>query len=132
MCFHLPTITIISEPLFFFGVEEGDLALFCVADVASSCVTSVEEEQGMGDKCTFIGKLVEKKKAGKGILIYEDGAKFDGTFVNDESEGKGAYFLQNGSKFEGEFKNGKMNGPGTFTLPDGTRFEGYSIIPQCI
>ena len=50
--------------------------------------------------------------------------KYEGEWVHGKPSGKGIYIWENGARHEGEFKNGKVNGRGVYTTPEGVRYEG--------
>ena len=42
---------------------------------------------------------------GKGIILFNNGGKYEGDLKNDQKEGKGIYYYNNGDRYEGEWKN---------------------------
>ena len=62
-------------------------------------------------RCVYQGYWsLDKKKYGYGILINNDGSKFEGMFRNGKLEGQGRYITINGDYFEGLFTQGSANG----------------------
>ena len=63
---------------------------------------------------------------GKGILLLNNGAKYDGNFINGKFEGRGVYEDEtNNVQITGKFSNGELNGNGTIQFFDGTRYMGF-------
>jgi hypothetical protein len=63
------------------------------------------------------------KKHGFGVLVKEDGSKYEGGWENDEQSGYGRYFDIKGNYFVGYWKNGKANGDGLLCI-DRSKFDG--------
>lgn len=55
-------------------------------------------------------------KNGSGILITEQGDRYEGLFRNFKLEGEGRWKSRHGDFYKGSFKNGKVNGKGKLTL----------------
>jgi len=64
---------------------------------------------------------------GKGLLIWDDGKKYEGYFVNDKREGRGTFTWPDGRKYIGEWQAGKYHGKGIFVNINGHSKEGYWI-----
>lgn len=64
------------------------------------------------------------KKQGYGMLIKQDGSKYEGFWNNDKIDGKGRYIDCKGNYYEGEWKDGKANGQGTLCVENGSKYEG--------
>ena len=72
----------------------------------------------------YEGPLINGKKEGKGIYIYQNGCKYEGYFRNDKKEGSGIFYYANGDRYKGNFLDGNYQGNGTFYFNNGDRYEG--------
>lgn len=70
----------------------------------------------MSDLILFFRRTVRGKKCkdGLGVLIWQDGSKYQGQFKADKMEGNGRMTQANGSMYQGQWANGMANGSGTF------------------
>ncbi len=59
---------------------------------------------------------------GKGDAKGAD--SYAGDWIQGQPSGKGVYVWENGARYEGEFTKGKVDGKGLYTSPKGTRYEG--------
>jgi hypothetical protein len=57
------------------------------------------------DESNFKGLLVEGRREGKGIQLYENGDVYEGDWKNDKREGNGKLTMKE-SYYDGEWKNG--------------------------
>ena len=81
---------------------------------------------------TYEGIMLNDKREIKGIMIYNNGAKYDGEWRNDKKNGKGIFISSHyyncknkiGMKYEGEFKDDKFDGYGITNYTNGDKFEG--------
>ena len=58
----------------------------------------------------YEGALINGKKEGKGIYIYQNGSKYEGYFKNDKKEGNGIFYYANGDRYKGNFHEGNFEG----------------------
>ena len=65
-----------------------------------------------------------KKREGRGVIVYETGRIFEGTWLADKRHGKGFELFPNGNTFHGEYLNGKPQGKGVYTWTNGEVFDG--------
>ena len=72
----------------------------------------------------YEGELLNEKRHGKGIMIYNNGRIYEGEWVNDEKSGKGFERYYTGNIYEGNYKFGKPNGKGAYTWNNGEIYEG--------
>ena len=79
---------------------------------------------GCGNKSEDVGDLKNELPDGKGIMIYEDGSKYDGEWKEGQKDGKGTFTASDGMKYVGEFKHGKNHGHGSLIFPDGEMWDG--------
>ena len=61
-------------------------------------------------------------KEGKGVLIYNNGDKYEGEWKKDKKEGEGVFIDRNG-KYEGEYKNDMKEGKGTIYYNNGNVYD---------
>lgn len=67
----------------------------------------------------------EGLKHGYGVLVRDDGSKYEGFFFNDSINGRGRYIDHQGCfYYEGTWKENKAHGKGSYFLSDGTRYTG--------
>ena len=86
----------------------------------------------MYDIGKYEGIIVDNKRELNGVMIYNNGARYEGGWKNDKKYGKGIYISSHyfncennlGFKYEGEFKNDKFEGFGIATYSNGDRYEG--------
>ena len=75
----------------------------------------------------YTGEILNGKRHGKGVQIWDDGAKYDGNWENDKSNGYGTFYHTDGDVYQGYWKNNRANGKGVYISSDGGRYEGYWI-----
>ena len=75
----------------------------------------------------YIGQVLNGKRHGKGIQIWDDGAKYEGSWENDKSNGYGTFYHIDGDVYQGYWKNNRANGKGVYISSDGGRYEGEWI-----
>ena len=81
---------------------------------------------------TYKGYILNDKREKTGVMIFDNGAKYEGQWKNDKKNGKGVftsphyYDCENfvGMKYEGEFRDDKFDGFGITTYTNGDRYEG--------
>ena len=76
---------------------------------------------------TYTGEVLNGKRHGKGIQVWDDGAKYEGNWENDKSNGYGTFYHTDGDVYQGYWKNNRANGKGVYISADGGRYEGYWI-----
>ncbi len=59
---------------------------------------------------SYVGEFVNGWPEGKGIYIWENGARLEGTFKRGRANGSGVYVSAKGVRYEGEFVDGKLEG----------------------
>ena len=64
------------------------------------------------------------QREGKGILIYQDGTKFEGLFKDDQINGLGRIIFKNGDHYTGDFFDGKFHGYGIYETKNGFKYTG--------
>ena len=78
----------------------------------------------MSDGDNYEGDLVDGKRTGKGVIIWENGNKYEGDWVENKRTGKGVYTWKSGNKYEGDFIDGNFHGKGIKTWSNGDKYEG--------
>lgn len=79
----------------------------------------------------FIGALLFGQcisgdcKSGKGIFIYEDGAKYIGDFHKSLRSGEGSCYYADGSRYEGYWEDDQPNGEGVKYYANGREESGF-------
>ena len=72
----------------------------------------------------YLGQWFQKKRNGRGQLIYPDGSVYEGYWINDKRQGKGRFVDVSGDTYEGDWKDDSVNGKGKYTLKNGAYFFG--------
>ena len=80
----------------------------------------------------YRGIMLNNKREIKGIMIYNNGEKYDGEWRNDKRNGKGIFISAHyyncknhiGMKYEGDFKDDKFEGYGIAIYSNGDKYEG--------
>ena len=81
---------------------------------------------------TYKGYILNDKREKSGIMIFNNGAKYEGQWKNDKKHGKGVFTSSHyfdcknnvGMKYEGEFKEDKFEGFGITLYTNGDKYEG--------
>ena len=81
---------------------------------------------------TYQGIMLNDKREIKGIMMYNNGAKYEGQWRNDKKNGKGIFTSSNyyncknkiGMKYEGDFTDDRFEGYGVVTYTNGDKYEG--------
>lgn len=81
-------------------------------------------KQGMPRETVYVGQLRDGKRDGQGVLVLNDGFRYEGGYRDDEWHGQGTATWANGNRYEGEWRNNKAHGQGTFAWANGDRYEG--------
>ena len=80
----------------------------------------------------YEGIILNNKRELKGVMLYNDGARYEGEWKDDKKNGKGIYISPHyfncekniGLKYEGEFLNDKFEGFGIALYSNGDKYEG--------
>eukprot|EP00826_Nyctotherus_ovalis_P019763 TRINITY_DN1613_c0_g2_i1.p1 TRINITY_DN1613_c0_g2~~TRINITY_DN1613_c0_g2_i1.p1 ORF type:complete len:474 (-),score=97.51 TRINITY_DN1613_c0_g2_i1:133-1554(-) len=72
----------------------------------------------------YEGQLLNGKRNGRGLMVYNTGRVYEGDWVDDYREGKGFEKYANGNTYEGEYKSGKPSGKGIYTWSNGEIYDG--------
>ena len=79
-----------------------------------------------GDK--YIGEMKDKKKHGRGILIYsannEKYIKYEGFWKHDKKNSNGTMYYKDGTTYIGHWKNDMRDGEGVIYYSTGEKFSG--------
>ena len=67
---------------------------------------------------------VNRKRDGKGVIVYDSGRIYEGDWENDKRNGRGFELFPNGNKYLGQFADGKAHGKGSYTWRNGEQYEG--------
>jgi len=66
----------------------------------------------------------ERKRHGKGVIVYDAGRVYEGTWLADKRDGKGYELFTNGNTYHGEYKAGKAHGNGVYVWTNGEVYDG--------
>ncbi|EAR89775.3 G10 protein (macronuclear) [Tetrahymena thermophila SB210] len=72
----------------------------------------------------YEGQLVQNKRQGKGIFIWDDSSVYVGDWLNDQPHGEGILFLNHGCYAFGSFEGGKLNGKAMVKFANESRIFG--------
>lgn len=73
---------------------------------------------------SYEGDCEEKNELAQGQGVAKGADSYTGTFVKGRPDGKGVYIWENGARLDGTFKAGKAQGPGAYVSAKGVRYEG--------
>ena len=81
---------------------------------------------------TYKGYIYNDKREKSGIMLFDNGAKYEGQWKNDKKQGKGVFTSSHyfdcknfvGMKYEGDFKEDKFEGYGITLYTNGDKYEG--------
>ena len=88
-----------------------------------------DEREGCGvmiweDGSRYDGSWRQNKANGAGRLIHADGDIYEGNWLDDKASGHGIYYHQDGAVYDGQWRDDKQDGHGAESWPDGSRYEG--------
>ena len=80
----------------------------------------------------YEGIIINEKREIKGVMIYNNGAKYEGEWKDNKKHGKGIFISSHylncennpGLKYDGEFFNDKFDGYGKVVYSNGDKYEG--------
>ncbi|PNY04144.1 phosphatidylinositol-4-phosphate 5-kinase [Trifolium pratense] len=72
----------------------------------------------------YEGDWVDGKMAGKGLIIFPSGNKYEGEFSGNWYHGKGTHTWKDGRIYIGDWEKNKMNGRGIMKWANGDVFDG--------
>ena len=80
----------------------------------------------------YEGIILDNKRELKGVMTYNNGARYEGEWKDDKKNGKGIYISSHyfncekniGLKYEGDFFNDKFEGFGIAIYSNGDKYEG--------
>jgi hypothetical protein len=70
-------------------------------------------------EAVYFGEIVNAKRHGQGIMVYNNDRLYEGHWENDYKQGPGYEVLANGSTYQGTYVNGKPEGVGKYVWPNG-------------
>jgi hypothetical protein len=79
------------------------------------CDAATELPQGTGEAKgadRYVGQFVQGRPEGRGVYVWENGARLEGAFREGKAHGRGVFVSVSGKRYEGEFAAGRMS-----TLP---------------
>ncbi|WP_284637779.1 stalk domain-containing protein [Paenibacillus silviterrae] len=87
-------------------------------------VTGKSAEQLEQDWKNSLKGRFEQNKAYRGVLFYDDGAKYIGELRNGLPHGQGKQFFNGRLRYEGGFADDKYHGTGTYYHDEGAKYVG--------
>ncbi|HEY4165311.1 MAG TPA: protein kinase [Reyranella sp.] len=79
------------------------------------------------DGSSYVGQLVDGKRSGLGVLVYQDNDKQAGEWKDNVLNGRGTEHLSDGPVYEGQWSNGVPAGLGVRDKPGSERAEGNFV-----
>ncbi len=76
------------------------------------------------ENALYTGDLLNGMRHGKGVQIWDDGAKYEGEWLFDKANGLGTFYHVDGDIYQGQWENDRANGEGTYINADGARYQG--------
>ena len=76
------------------------------------------------ENALYTGEMINGLRHGKGVQIWDDGAKYDGEWKFDKANGYGTFFHTDGDIYQGQWANDRANGEGTYINSDGATYQG--------
>jgi hypothetical protein len=73
---------------------------------------------------SYLQAKYEKNTVTKGVLYYDDGAKYIGELRYGLRHGRGKQYYEGRLLYEGEFADGEFHGKGTYYFKEGGKYEG--------
>jgi hypothetical protein len=105
----LGALIALSESAMSCGCDDH-LPLFLRGYYEGGCDESTELAQGHGEARgadSYVGEWAKGKPSGKGVYLWENGARYEGEFKDGKVDGKGLYISAKGMRYEGGFVDGK-------------------------
>ena len=91
--------------------KEEWLGRFIYEDLNDGIPVQEKEETQISGDTKYTGQWsTAGHRHGRGVMIWEDGAKYEGTWKNDRAEGKGRLIHSDGDVYEGLWQGDKANG----------------------
>ncbi|KRX07607.1 hypothetical protein PPERSA_11156 [Pseudocohnilembus persalinus] len=78
----------------------------------------------------FGGMDADKKRKGKGIMLYYTGRIYEGEWEQDLKQGRGFEIYSNAATYEGDYINNKPHGHGRYVWSNGESYDGEWIKGQ--
>ena len=75
-------------------------------------------------EAAYYGQIVNGKRHGQGVMIYNNDRIFEGNWERDYKQGMGYEEFPNSSSYLGQYINGKPEGIGKYTWANGEFYEG--------
>lgn len=111
----------------FVSVVAACLTLFSFSSSAQCINGNCQNGKGIfvfDSGAKYSGEFQNGVMQGNGILVFSNGDKYLGTFINQYREGQGKFIFANGDEYVGKLKKNKFSGEGTMKYANGTIFEG--------
>lgn len=88
-------------------------------------IKSSWRREGYENGSIYLGEMVEGRKEGKGLYLFNSSDFYFGEWAGNCMEGYGTYIFTSGEIYQGELRKGFKDGHGRCIYPDGKSFEGF-------
>jgi hypothetical protein len=72
----------------------------------------------------YRGEVVDNKRHGLGVIVYNNGRVYEGSWLFDKRHGKGYEKFSNGNTYLGDYTNGRVDGKGLYSWANGETYDG--------
>jgi hypothetical protein len=86
---------------------------YLIGHYHGDCDDQTELAQGVGEAKgadTYVGHFIQGRPEGKGVYVWENGARLDGLFKDGKAHGTGLFVSASGARYDGAFVSGKLAG----------------------
>ena len=105
-------------------IKEKEKELKRKIEIMQSKLMKIEKKEIRFEDATYYGETLGKEITGLGIIVNDDGRRYEGYILDSDRNGIGIFYGKDGDIFQGEYKKNKRNGFGIEEDPDVGKYEG--------